>query len=94
MSTTFHYCGTTLDEFLQAVLSLNGTLTELKPVAGTRVFHLTWHEADEPDTLYGVDIWDRKGKVSVEKGCEDCFNGQSILDDHLKEQGIEFTYND
>ena len=94
MSHTIHYCEATLDQITAAVAHLGGTLVDLPSILDYRVVHLTWRELEEPDKLYGVDIWVRANNVSVDKGCVDCYNGQSLLDEHLKRLGIESTYWD
>jgi len=97
MSHTIHYCDATLDQITSAVAHLGGKLVEEEPILDCRVYRLTWHEPEEPDKLYGVDLWvhpAKKGGVSVDKGCVTCFNGQSELDEHLKRLGIESTYWD
>jgi hypothetical protein len=96
MSITIHYCDTTLDEFLQAVSTLGGDLIEIESGTDGKRYHLTWRDPEEPNILYGVGVWHRKnGTVSIDKGCVDCFNGQSLLDKHLKAvHEIESTYWD
>lgn len=95
MSVTYHYCETTFDKIFVAVARFGCRMEIIPPLSEGECFRLTWREPEEPDKLYGVDLWKHAdGRISIDKGHTDCFNGQSRLAEHLKRRGIEVTYSD